>query len=133
MTLPETIFEVHDISGFPVVRTRPDAARPGYAAQWEIEMDALVARGVPFVIVFDGPRPEETHEDRKRRGLWLKHNRQRLGALCRALISVEPDPMQRTALDARSAMAEKAFGIPSRVVASATEAGDAARAALSVP
>jgi hypothetical protein len=109
-------FTLHDVSRFPLVLARGDTS-PGYAAQWEREMQAFVAHAKPFVLIHSQARAEKAHEDRKRRGLWLKQNKQALGAVCKALISVETDAVRRTALAAQSAMAEKAFGIPMRTAA----------------
>lgn len=120
--MSDTVFELHDVSDFPIVRSRANAARPGYAPQWEKEMEALVARAEPFAIIFEGERPEETQQDRKRRGIWLKQNKSRLGAVCKALVSIEEDDLKRIAVKAQSVMAEKAFGIPMVVVASHKEA-----------
>lgn len=121
MTLDSTAFPLHDVSRFPLVIARGDTS-PGYAIQWEREMQALVAHGKAFVLIHPQARAEEAHEDRKRRGLWLKQNKQALGACCKAVISVEPDDARRTALSAQSAMAEKAFGIPMRMAATLEQA-----------
>jgi len=121
MTLDCTNFTLHNVSGFPLVLANGDAS-PGYAAQWEREMKALVAHGEAFVLIHSQARAKETHEDRKRRGTWLKQNRQAFSAVCKALISVETDAVRRTALAAQSVMAEKAFGIPMRTAATLQEA-----------
>jgi len=115
-------FRVHDVSAFPVVRVLIRAQEPGYALQWICEMDLLLALGRPFMLLFDGDRGEETHEDRKQRGQWLKRNKDALQAVCRGMISVEPDAQARAVLQARAAITVKAFGIPMEVVASAAEA-----------
>jgi hypothetical protein len=125
-------FVVHDVSCFPLVRARIDQQQVGYAPQWIDEMDLLVALGRPFVLLFESGRPEEeAHEDRRQRGLWLKKNKQALQEVCRALVSVEPDALKRTALKAQALMAVKAFGIPMDVVASTGEAEHCARERLS--
>lgn len=41
MSIDETTFEIHDISEFPIVRSKGEVARFGYAPQWE--MEAFVA------------------------------------------------------------------------------------------
>jgi hypothetical protein len=128
--MSDIIFELHDVSGFPIVRSRANTARPGYAPQWEGEMEALLARAEPFVIIFEGDRPEEAQEDRKHRGIWLKKNKLRLSAVCKALISIEENDLKRMAVKAQSAMAERAFGIPMMVVASPAEADIAAKQKL---
>ncbi|TWB22718.1 hypothetical protein FBZ89_103345 [Nitrospirillum amazonense] len=124
-------FEIHDVSRFPVVTTRPGAARPGYAPQWEREMDALLRRGLPFVILMpDPPQGEEAHEDRRLRGMWLKRNRDTLAALCRAVITVEPDAVRRAAFKVQAAIAVKAFGVAMEVAATGEEAANLATALL---
>ncbi len=91
MPLDLDAFTIHDVSAFPIVRSRADAIEPGYAARWEREMDVLLTHGECFVVVFPEPRTEETHEDRKRRGIWLKQHKEALGRLCLSLIAVEPE------------------------------------------
>jgi hypothetical protein len=128
--MSDITFEFHDVSGFPIVRSRANIARPGYAQQWEDEMEALLARAEPFVIIFEGERPDEAQEDRKHRGIWLKQNKLRLGTVCKALITIEKNDLRRFAPNAQSAMSEKAFGIPMIIVADQSEATDAAKQKL---
>ena len=109
-------FSIHDVSDFPIVRFRPETAVTGYAPLWEDDMDALLRHGVPF------ERSDEAHVDRKRRGLWLKHNKVALAALCRGLVSVEADAKQRARLQAMAAGAIKAFGIVQEVAATREQA-----------
>ncbi|MGY2051201.1 hypothetical protein [Methylobacterium sp. JK268] len=130
MTLDASSFAIHDVADFPLVRWRPEQVAPGYAAAWEREMEALVAHGAPFVILFAGGRAAEPHEDRVRRGLWLKRHKEALARHCRALITVEPDPEARLAFDAQAALTRRAFGIPMESAASADEAVDLARRRL---
>jgi len=113
---PQT-FIIHDVTQLPFVVFNEAAARPGYANQWETEMVTLMENGRPFVVVYDQHRIEESHEDRTRRGIWLKHNKAALARVCKALISIEPDEERRTKVEATSDMAAKAFGIPHVVVA----------------
>jgi hypothetical protein len=121
VNLPSTDFTIHDVSRFPLVLASGDAP-PGYAAQWAAEMQALIAHGQPFVVVHADARADEAHEDRKQRGIWLKHHKQALAALCRAVISVEPDALRRAALAAQSLIAEKAFGVPMRTAPTVEQA-----------
>lgn len=122
MILNPQSFRVHDVRAFPVVRVLIGGQETGYAAQWICEMDLLVALGRPFVLLFDGDRGEEAHEDRKLRGQWLKRNKDALQAVCRGMISIEPDAQARAVLAARAEITVKAFGIPMAVVPSAAEA-----------
>ncbi|WP_322012958.1 hypothetical protein [Paraburkholderia sp. J12] len=123
-------FIVHDLHAFPLIWSRRRAIVPGYAMQWTQEMDALLARAEPFVIVFEEGQPEESHEDRKNRGLWLKHNKALLGNICRAVIAIEPDAVKRAALKAQSALASRAFSVAMEVVASSEAARERAREIL---
>nr|WP_063899890.1 hypothetical protein [Burkholderia ubonensis] len=78
--------------------------------------------GAPFVVVYVSLDADETHEDRKHRAVWLKQNKAALGAVCKALISVEPDPERRARVAEQGETAVKAFGIPHEAVASLDEA-----------
>lgn len=122
MGLDFQAFIIHDVTRFPFVVFNDDAAQPGYANQWEKEMVALMENGQPFVVVYDQHRTEESHEDRKRRGIWLKHNKAALGLVCKALIRIEPDEDARRQARAMCDMAVKAFGIPHEVAATQDEA-----------
>ena len=117
-----TLYAIHDVSDFPIVRFRPETAVEGYAPLWENDMDALLRHGVPFVMLFEQERSDEAHVDRKRRGLWLKHHKAALAAICRGLVSIEADAQQRARLQAMAAGAMKAFGIVQEVAATRDEA-----------
>ena len=120
---PATLaFTFHDVADFPLVISRTEVVARGYSGRWAAEMTALIDCGRPFVIVFPGPLPEETPDDRKQRSIWLKHNKTRLARVCRALIRVEPDGLKRGALKAQAFAMTKAFGIPMEVVATRTDA-----------
>lgn len=123
-------FLVHDISHFPVVWSRNAAIVPGYAPQWVREMNRLLARGLPFVIIFDEGMADEDHEDRKVRAVWLKENKSLLASLCRSVIAIEPNAIKRAALTAQALIASKAFGVAMDVVPSRQDAEAAARASL---
>ncbi|AOY90983.1 hypothetical protein BKK79_03510 [Cupriavidus sp. USMAA2-4] len=125
-----TPFTVHDIAAFPLVWTRREAVRPGYAAQWEREMDELLRQQFPFVILMPERQAEEEHADRKVRALWLKRNKEALARLCKAVIAVEPDALKRVALNAQAALAVKAFGVPMAIAPSAQAAQELARERL---
>ncbi|WP_186145797.1 hypothetical protein [Burkholderia gladioli] len=107
---------IFDLREFPFVLMRNETIEDGYAACWEDEMQTLLRIGMPFVMIFPAGRPEEGHEDRKQRGLWLKQNREALAAICRALISIEPEPLER------APGIERAFGVPVEVAATLDEA-----------
>ncbi|MCA7904108.1 hypothetical protein LGM39_32580 [Burkholderia cepacia] len=122
---------VFDVAEFPFVVVRNDAiASAGYAQRWLDDMHALMRYGEPFVMIFPPARPDEAHDDRKERGMWLKQNRAALAAVCRALITIEPDPAEREAAIANASGIEKAFGIPFDVTASLDDARQAGRRRL---
>lgn len=128
--MPVASLSVHDAGAFPLVRFRAEAMAPGYAAQWIEDMDRLLAAGERFVVLYPAGTHEETHEDRKQRGLWLKQHRDALSVLCLALVSVEPDALEREAFRARIDGLGKAFGVRQAVAADDAEAGALARAYL---
>ncbi|MFM0299101.1 hypothetical protein PQQ99_03075 [Paraburkholderia sediminicola] len=111
-------FIVHNLESFPVIWSRRSAIEPGYAVQWESEMNALLKRAKPFVIIFEEGQPDESHGDRKTRGLWLKRNKLALSSLCKAVVAIESDTVKRTALKVQSALAARAFGVVMEIVAS---------------
>lgn len=115
-------FSIHDVSDFPIVRFRPETAVEGYAPLWENDMDALLRHGAPFVMLFEEKRSDEAHADRKRRGLWLKHHKVALAAICQGLVSIESDGEKRAQLQAMAAGAMKAFGILQEVAATREQA-----------
>jgi hypothetical protein len=126
-------FIVHDIENFPIVWSRRAAITPGYAVQWEREMDALTARAEAFVIIFEEGQPDEMHEDRKMRGIWLKRNKLVLAEQCKAVLAIEPDAIKRSALKVQSALAARAFGVTMDVAASAEDARSMAYGLLGEP
>ncbi len=121
---------IHDLSDFPLVRLRPDAAVRGYGPAWCTEMYDLLSQGERFVLIYPPASQEEDHEDRKLRGLWLKQNKDALANACLALIVVEPDPDKRVALEAHMVGTVRAFGTPQAAVPSLAEAEDLGRRLL---
>ncbi|WOD30017.1 GntR family transcriptional regulator [Alloalcanivorax xenomutans] len=130
MTLDD--FEIHDISAFPVVRFFPESLPEGYALRWEEEMDALIAQPEPFVVLLGNAEvAEETHQDRKRRTLWLKRNRDALARACKGMVGVQPNAAKRLVMQTQSAALAGLFNVPLRVVASVEEAERLGRVFLS--
>ncbi len=100
-------FTVHDISRFPLCIVRNDVVVPGYGAQWQAEIEAVMAHGVPFVLIYLEPGDDEAHADRKLRSLWLKTHKEAFGHLCISLISVLADEARRAHFDAMGRLANK--------------------------
>ncbi|MGS1078463.1 hypothetical protein [Pseudoxanthomonas beigongshangi] len=134
-------FELHDDSRFPFVRATPRERQAGVAPQWQREMEALIGRAQPFVIIFppghhadleqlDGDAMRQAQEERKQRALWLKRNRDLLAESCKGMITIELDAARRSAERARATQLEKAFGVPLRVADSGDMADELADALL---
>lgn len=122
MTIDATTFTFHDVSLWPIVRQSAQSVRPGYAEQWEREMDSLLDLSMPFVVIMDGDQPAEDHQDRKARGIWLKRNKTALAATCKAVIGIEASAIKRAAIQVQMSLATKAFGTRMEIVASQPEA-----------
>jgi hypothetical protein len=133
LALNPSSFVIHDVAAFPVVWCRTHRMQPGFSIQWEAEMDALLINARPFVVIFDPGEIEESHEDRKQRGLWLKRNKQAMSGICIGVISIEPDLLQRAAMIAQSLLAAKAFGVATEVAVSIRDAEDKAAELLWTP
>ncbi|MFW7354968.1 hypothetical protein D8666_19940 [Ochrobactrum soli] len=136
-------FELHDIAQFPIVHASELEKMPGTADQWQCEMEMLIARGEAFVIIFppgfsggDASRTDEpqrpAQEGRRLRARWLKENRRALAAVCKGLISIEESSLKRAFEVAKSAMLEKAFGVPFKVAGSLQEAEQLGRALVAL-
>ncbi|WP_051303369.1 hypothetical protein [Comamonas composti] len=129
----DTGFALHDVSAFPLVHTTGLERAPGSGIPWQQEMQALLARGERFVILYpsfhegEPPAPDagtqaQLQQDRKARVLWLKQYRSQLAEFCKGLITIEPDDQRRAEEAARYPAMEKAFGVPLRVAASRSDA-----------
>ncbi|MDF7661944.1 hypothetical protein PUG81_23490 [Erwiniaceae bacterium L1_54_6] len=114
MSLNPDDFTVYDIQAFPLVCLNQQAVQPGYASQWETEMQQLLQQDAPFVVVYDHMRVEETSDDRRQRGDWLIRHRQRLSKLCKGMLSIESEESRCVELR----KLRKMFGIPHQVVSS---------------
>lgn len=69
----------------------------------------------------------ENDDDRKRRIMWFKANKQYLGNVCRTLISIALDATERESARAREADLAKIFGVPLRTATSSDETLQRAR------
>jgi hypothetical protein len=118
---------LHDVSDFPVVRLSGRGLLKGYAAQWVAEMDVLLDKGSPFALLFLNTVENEHHEDQKQRVVWLKKNKKRLAALCRGIVSIEPDKPMRLLKRAQGAALALAFGLTLKIVPDRDEAERLAR------
>lgn len=125
--MDQAVFTLHDLSAFPIVRLNLEGRSGEYAEAWAREMDVLLGNGRPFALLVIGNHGDESPEDKKAKAVWFKVNRDRLTALCRGFVSVEPDAGRRAALAAQGAQISKSFGLTLSVAETVTEAEGLAR------
>lgn len=128
--LDRSLFRHYDVRDFPIVRIAGRNLPHGYVTQWIAEMDALLAHGEPFVLVFLNTVQNPAHEDQKGMMLWIKAHKRELARLCRVMISIEPDRLQRLAKRAQGLALVIALGFRFVVVADETRALELAARAL---
>jgi hypothetical protein len=129
-TLDLSEFELHDVSRFPIVCLHGRGLPNGYGPQWAKEMETLLHRNEPFALVFPDSVENEAHEDQALRARWLKANKERLAAVCRAVVGVEPNKALRLMKRAQGLAIAAAFGLNFRITATVEEAEKLAALAL---
>lgn len=116
---------------FPLVYVEDHDHHPSAPGEpsWQEELEALLGRSRPFVIIFDAPRKddhEESQAERREKAIWFKRNRARLTSLCAGAMVIEsagPTPLPiRMAAQA----AGKALGVEFRFVGDDKAAREAA-------
>ena len=109
-------FKHYDIADFPIISIRGSLLPAGYASQWVVEMEALLANAEPFAFVFIDSVEHPEHEDQKAQMLWLKTNKKRLARVCRGIVAIEPDRARRVLRRAQAVAMSAAFGLRMSVV-----------------
>lgn len=104
-------YRLHDVTQFPFVSLRADSCYPGYASQWGAEMEALLDSNQPFVVAYEPGPSQETLEDYKARGLWLKQNKARFAGRCAAMIAIMPDSIDRENFQQNAEKRTKGMGV----------------------
>ena len=102
-----------DASRFPLVRYRiPEPDENAFADGDSLlaDMEVLLRRDQPFIVISFGLHDREPAEVRKGRALWFKQNRERFAERCRAMIHVEPDDETRRAMAERLSQIGKEIG-----------------------
>ena len=130
MAMQLSEFRFHDTSDYPIVCLSGRELPAGTGPQWAAEMDALIARKRPFVLVFLDEQEHETHEDKKVRTVWIKKNRRDLASLCRGFVLIEPDRATRVLKRAQGAVMAAAFGLRLKFTADLEEAEQLAKQLL---
>ncbi|QBP14119.1 GntR family transcriptional regulator [Cupriavidus metallidurans] len=120
---------VHDLKDFPIVRFDAASIYEGYGDRWCDEMDELLARNQPFVLIYLAIG-DESDADRFKRGAWLKRNKDAMALNLLALIHVEPNEEKRQKLQTMLPKLVVAFGTPQAARASVSEAEALARQLL---
>jgi hypothetical protein len=128
--LDKSLFRYYDVSAFPIVRIAGRDLPHGYIAQWVTEMEALLAQGQPFVLIFLNTVQNPAHDDQKGLMLWIKAHKRELARLCRVMISIEPDRVMRLAKRAQGLAIVVALGFRFAVVADEARANELAARAL---
>ena len=114
-----------DDSRFPIVMYRVPAP---CAATFEsgdgllADLEALLRRGEPFVMISSGQHDREPPDIRRSRALWFKENVQRFAPLCKAMIHVERDSDERRRMESRLSTVGRGIGTRFMVVADAATA-----------
>lgn len=104
-------FYLHDVSGFPYVSLISERCPPGYAEQWNREMDALLESGRLFVVAFEPAALNETAEDFRTRGIWFKKNRLLLPGRVAAMVGIVPSAEERLAHAVDMEKRSRGFGV----------------------
>ena len=93
----------------------------------------LLSRKQEFVLLQDNskdamdPEHEHPHDERKQMTIWMKRNRPELRTYVKAMISIEPNAVKRTAMKGFAVMFGKGWGFPLLMSASKAEAMRKAR------
>ncbi|TWF47551.1 hypothetical protein [Neorhizobium alkalisoli] len=124
-------FVLHRVSTFPIIVFATELAQGGYAERWTLEMESLLAKRAPFVILIPSCERPESREDWARRVIWMKENKPGLSLYCKGVISIEPDRRLRADLERRVSGSKRMFGVSQHVVESEENAVDLARHLLS--
>lgn len=122
-------FSVYDSSHFPFVVFDGGKTTTNFIEQWLQEMNTLL-EGSPFVLFFKTRDDNESHEDRKVRGIWLKQNKVSFQKVCKGILILITDKEQQKQSRKKLEAAEKAFGIPYIIVTSEHEARQKAKQLL---
>lgn len=120
--MDKTEYSIFNVTHLPAVCCPPANAFPGYGSRWQEEIEALIARGEAFYMIFPPGERREDRADTLLRTAWLKANKTRLGAVCRSVVRIEEDRGKRAKLIAQAGSLEKAFAIPRLFVGSMNEA-----------
>lgn len=128
--LDRSVFRHYDVRDFPIVRIAGRGLPHGYVTQWIAEMDALLANGEPFALVFLNSVQDPSHDDQKGMMLWINAHKRELARLCSVMISIEPDPVLRLAKRAQGLALVVALGFRFAVVADEARANELAGRAL---
>ncbi|WP_423381867.1 ATP--cob(I)alamin adenosyltransferase [Burkholderia sp. LMG 32019] len=123
---------------FPFVWLRYTGSTHTDPARLIAELDALLARREPFVLLTDDApsgddRGADDHELRKQLAKWSKANRAQSREWIPAMIAIEPDAARRVALDAFSGAFEKVWGYPLNAAATRDDALALAQRLLDEP
>lgn len=130
----EPRFAFLDTSRFPIVRYRIPKAVGHLQAETDPllkDLDLLLARNLPFILITSGQHDREPADVRKGRAVWFKAHQPRLASLCRVMIHIAPDPEERRRMIEQTQTLSNTLGMPLFVVSDETEADKRAQSILS--
>lgn len=130
----ERSFTFLDASRFPVVRYRIPEAVGHLQAETDPllrDLDLLLARNLPFILITSGQHDREPADVRKGRAVWFKAHQPRLAGLCRVMIHIAPNPEERHRMIEQTQTLSNTLGMPLFVVSDETEADRRAQSVLS--
>lgn len=122
MSLPA--LAVINSARFPLLSIDGARMAPGDGARLIDDLEALIRHGSAFVLIIQnsGSTHDHHHDDDKARMLWIKENKVRLGAVCKGIISVVPDPERFAVVEKQTAGLRAALGLHFAAAASLASA-----------
>lgn len=123
---------IQDIENFPVVKISYQSSDQISLEENIARFEALLDRQQAFVLLGEGPAPEQqaSHEERKFVAAWVKQKRSNLAEFVKALVHIETDEQSRLLMQKFANNYVKFAGYPMFVVTSQQQAQQIIRSVL---
>lgn len=123
---------IQDTENFPVVKISYQSTDAISVEENIARFEALLDREQPFVLVGEGPTPEQqgSHEELKFVAAWVKQKRSDLAEFVKALVHIEADEQSRLIMQKFANNYVKFAGYPMFVVTSQQQAQQVIRSVL---
>lgn len=128
-----TRFTLHCIDRFPLVIFQPELVQRCDASVWIREMEALIDRRKPFIVISPSSFHKESCEYFHLRRKWVMRHRLLLATYCRAFVSIEPNVKRKDEMSAMALGFAMTFGIAQFLVSNELEAERLAASLLETP